>query len=266
MDDRYTVSKKNSEQVKHTLKNYIMSGNLQNSVKLTQDMFMNGLLQEIFDICLEVYLYNCCIYIPDYIDILLQYESNINYYHKLVMHLVFSPKKNIFEVYPSHKDMYFYLPLFSQMKENKEKEDNKKELDKTFDMYYKSIYYYLNNINIDYQEYVHKDFSSLLYFLYFHNNYENYSKTLWMVQFDLFMNNKDLLEYVRKFNILEDYVQPMKLKLMTLYYTLQFRFLDIEGVTKIFHENDKKINDVLISKNVIKNYMSPLYGPQQSPS
>lgn len=265
MDDRYIVSKKNSEQLKHTLKNYIMSGNLQNSVKLTQDMFMNGLLQEVFDICVEVYLYNCCIYIPDYIDILLQYEPNINYYHRLVMHLVFSPKKNIFEVYPEHKDMYFYLPLFSQMKD-KEKEDNKKEIDKTFDKYYQSIMYYMNNININLQEHVHKDFSDLLYFLYFHSNYANYSKTLWMVQFDLYMNDKELLEYIKKFNVLEDFLQSMKLKLMILYYTLQFRFLDIKDVTNIFRENDKKINDVLISKNVIRNYLSPMLGPQPSPN
>ena len=163
MDDRYLITKKNNDQLKHILVKHIMEGNLDLAMSLTYEMFINGLSEEIFHICIEVFIFNCCLYIPDYIDLILGYEQNIYYYYRLVLHLVFSPKRYIFTQFPNHVDIYFYLQLYSQMNERKKTEDNKRELDKTFDKYYKSITYYMSNINIDTQLHINKDFSDVLY-------------------------------------------------------------------------------------------------------
>jgi len=252
--ERLQINIKNKEQTKFLLIKYIMLGDIESTKNITKEMYMNGLSKEIFDTCIEIFIYNCCIYIPEYITLILSYEQNINYYYKLVLHLILAPKRNIFEHFPDHRNMYFYLLLIPQL-ENKPLEDNKKELEIEFDKYYKSISYYMQNINVEYQLNINEDFSNILYYLYFDNDYINYSKNIWNVQFNLY-KEENLLEYIRKFNVLEDYVESKKLKILILYYTLQFRFLDISSILYIYQDNDKKINEIL-SPKIIHNYLSP---------
>lgn len=244
MNDRFTITVKNSEQCRYSLKHYIMTEDLQSSMGLTLNMFMNGLSKDIYETCIDIYVYNCGIYIPNYIRLILDYEQSIHYYYKLVLHLVFAPKQNIFIHFPDHGDLYFYLKSDSTM-DNKKPVDNKKEMEKEFDKYYKTITYYMKNINLDHQPSIYADFSNLLYFLYFHDNYNEYSKNIWYAQFELFKKEEDLLEYARMFNVLEDFVESKKLKIFMLYYTLHLRFLDIKSVEHIYENNAKKIEEIL---------------------
>jgi len=255
MNERFIVNFRHREQCIYSLKNYIISGQIQNAKNLTMSMFMNGLSKEIYDTCIEMFFYYSCIYIPDYISILLTYEQNISYYYRLVLHLTLAPKKNIFQHFPKHKDYYFYL-LPDYPLNFKRLEDNTKDIDITYDKYYKSVMYYLSNINLEYQDDIHKDFSDLLYFLYFHSNYEHVSKTLWYVQFNLFKETEDtLIEFVRMLNVLEDFFPSRKLKILMIYYSLHFRFLDIEAIRHIFKENVNKVNDIINPKIVDENYI-----------
>lgn len=242
MNSRYEINKKNSIQLLYILKSSILAENTTVVLDLTLKMYQKGLAQEIYQVCVEVYLYYCCIYLPDYIDLLLSYEQSLTYYYKLVYHLLFSPKKYIFHCYPEHKDMYFYLQ--DQQQSTGVSENNHAEIEKYFDIYYNTIQYYIANINITYQDSINYEFSHLLYYLSFHEQYDTCIKNIWAGQFHIFTNTQ-LLDYIRKLQVLEDYLSCKKLKLLVLYYTLQFRFLDIPSVKPIYQENNVIIEELL---------------------
>ena len=244
MSERYTIVKKNRQQVRYSLYTFIHTENHESSLSLTYQMFIQGLCRDIYEVCIEFYLYHCCLYLPDYLNILLQYEQTLQYYYVLVLHLVFSPKKDIFVHFSEHRDMFFYLQKghtpIDQI------EDNQQYLENSFDIYYNSVQYYMKNSQQSLQNSINHDYSHLLYYLLFHDKFEEYSKGIWRTQFHLF-SQSPLLQYIRNFHVLGDYVSSKKQKLLILYYTLQYLFSDVNGVLYVFQENQRKTNQFLDS-------------------
>jgi hypothetical protein len=232
--DRNTISNNNIDQVIYKLKKYIFNKNITKTMMLVRNMYDNNLSEHIYNTCIYIYIYYCCIYTPDYLNILLYYENNVDYYKKLVLYLIHSPKNYIFNVINSNIHDYFFLHIdYICVNKSTSYTNINVNIERAFDNYYNSIKYYLSNINLKNQVFIHADFANLLYYLNNFHDYDNYVVSIWNAQFSIFTNKK-LLEYVQKLHLLHNYTQNKKFKLMLLLYSLLFKFLDIGSVLYLF--------------------------------
>jgi hypothetical protein len=243
---RYNVIAKNLDQMCFILIQYIKIGDCEKAIDLTENMFKENLCHALYNCCIEFYLYNCCIMNPEFLTTLLSYRHDLEYYTSLVLHLIFTPKQYLFDYLSS----YYYHNYFFLLNERKWRMgymDNSMELRQTLDIYYKSMNEYLVHRDLNMQNHIAKQHSDILYYLLNHTNYIQFSRELWKFELSI-SGHGNLIPYINKIYTLHEYLDSKTLKLLCNLYSILFRFYDVQSVSSVFYDNEKKVKNYLKKK------------------